>query len=248
MNPTSNVELSENVSPDAQDVRYSNSVTSSSGIMRQTYSTHSNTLFFYQKPEQRNSGARRTQNCAPIQILGPKEMFSIGLSPNVLQVRDANNNHEALYVGSAPELISERDVIRLRGYVMLFSLVGCLNAILTIFLYVYADKFDSSKVSHSGPYSVERIPSQRTSTEYLIFSFTLINLFIGIISAMCKSPLGLSFYSLGSAWLFFIGFTNIPYFMYGVRYVLDALLVYIALSLRAKLMHSFLQFNYPAAA
>jgi hypothetical protein len=84
------------------------------------------------------------------------------------------------------------------------------------------------------------IPSERTGGEDLNFTFLIVTTLVGMLSAALHSNFGLSIYSLSLVLNYMLSMSSIPYFAYSARFVLDAVLLYLALVLRSKLMYIYL--------
>jgi hypothetical protein len=208
----------------------------------------SSRLLFFQKPVAGNS-TNNPKTFVPVQVLSPTGGFGIGMPT---QQRRASNQPSVYFDGdtvaiSGPEDLDEDNYVR-RALAALFIALAICNVIATCVLFFKAHSIDLSKVMNesNSPHNLAfvQIPKHRRYSENLIFALTIINLMIGIFGAAFQNPLGLSAYCFFALIMIFIGFPVIPYFLYSFRYVIDAVCIYIALTLRSKLMMTLLPFYF----
>jgi hypothetical protein len=208
-----------------------------------------NPLLFSTKASGTNHQSRRGRGQEPplpLQIINPIGNFGIALPLFNKRTRheDGQFNMQTVII-SGPE-DEEEDRKKLFFLVVSFILLAILNITLSTVLFVYPNSVDISKVLPASVFNVNQlsfveIESQRSSAENALFYSTITNLCIGILSAVFKQPLGLSCYVLCVLLIFFLGFTSIPYFLYMIRYPLDAFLAYVALVLISRLKVNFLK-------
>ena len=85
--------------------------------------------------------------------------------------------------------------------------------------------------------------SDRRPIEHTNFSFLIILTLIGMLSAIINSPIGLSLYSLSLMINYTLSIYSLPYFVFSTRFFIDAMMLYLALVLRSKLMYIYMPFN-----
>ena len=117
----------------------------------------------------------------------------------------------------------------------------------TCILFGTAADIDRSKIQYVSssdkrglPGVFDEISTVRGSDENAVFTFTLLNLFLGVYACVSKWPIGLSLYSIVVTVMFVISMVNAPYFVYCFRYLLDLLLLFVAQELRAHLTVNYL--------
>jgi hypothetical protein len=195
-----------------------------------------NSLYFNQK--QNNRPRNNANTLVPVQVVNGKNEMSIGFPPAMMQP-DYNHLSEEIVIGSRPDFFN-RDKFRLKGFIYLYTFICFINILFTSLLFFNADGVDNSKVSTYGDISTHRISTHRSSPEIICYVLTIINLVYGQLSVTFLSSFGLTTYTLGSLLLFFIGYVYMPYFLYCIRYLIDVVQIYIALTIRSKLMYCFL--------
>ena len=72
------------------------------------------------------------------------------------------------------------------------------------------------------------MPAERTYSERLGYTFTLLIIILGCIASYLDSSLGLSLYIYSITLNFILGVCTLPFFGYGFRYILDLFMVYMA--------------------
>lgn len=186
----------------------------------------------------------------PIQIINPVGNFGIALPMFTKRSteEDADRGFNAsTVVISGPE-DEEMDQKKLLQLVTFIVILFFLNITSTCLLFFYPNSVDISKVLpptalNSNQLAFVEIPEERSGAEKVLFYFTLVNLCLGVFSALFKQPLGLACYVLIVILIFFLGFTSIPYFIYTMRYTLDALCGYVAMVLISRLTVNFLKIH-----
>lgn len=197
-----------------------------------------NPLTYYQKPA---IGHDDLEQLPPAHLIFPTGGFGVGLAPKVVN-RDQNRGTRHGIIASAP-VSSPMDGIQKSGLIFAFNVLAIVNIILTCLLYVYADVADPSKVVPGTtflPFSLEKVNSHRRSIEVVSFGCTLAIIAVGMISTITQFTLGIAAYSLAIILNFMLGTSALPYFVYSFRYILDIGMLYLALVIRSRLMHSFL--------
>lgn len=127
---------------------------------------------------------------------------------------------------------------------LFFAFVQLLNLFTTIMFYTYADIIDPSKVqqdafSNNVPAAFSRVPSNRTSAEDNLFAFCLLIQIVSVVAILCERPLLISAYCLATISVFFFGIMSTPYFIYFFRYCLDIIALFVAFTLRSRLIVNF---------
>jgi hypothetical protein len=208
-------------------------------------------FLYYQKPLIGVSSNDGT-NSVPIQIIYPSGEVGIGVPINDSSSNnnDSNRNRglQRVTIASGPEDGSIDQFYR-RALVIGFVFFAFINFIITILLYAKATTADPSKVEfpsttnnphENPPNDFQAISIQRRYIEKVNFAFTLIIIMIGTLSSIFQNVLGLSAYSLAITLNFILSPTALPYFVYSARFILDFIMLYIALLLRSKLVFSYL--------
>jgi magnesium-transporting ATPase (P-type) len=215
------------------------------------YTTHIVTpLVFSSKSTGTNNSRQRGQEAPiPVQIINPVGNFGIGVplftKRNAREDENRFNMHTVVISGPENELADKKKLLKL---LISFILVAVINFVATCVLYWYPNSVDISKVLSATPQNANQlafveIDESRSQGEATLFIATLVNICIGIVSAVFKQPLGLATYVLIVILVFFLGFTSIPYFFYSMRYTLDALQAYLALELIKNLSVNFLKIH-----
>jgi hypothetical protein len=159
----------------------------------------------------------------------------------------ARNLAGRVAVSSHPEH-SDEAISRQNSLCYAFQVFALMNFLFTCILFGMADSVDESKIqydetSNGLPGSFEEVGTSRTNNENAGFAFTILFIILGSISALMKSPLGLSIYSICVSVMLVLSMGSAPYFVYCFRYILDILMLYIAQELRAHLVVSFLSLH-----
>ena len=202
-------------------------------------------FLYYQKPV---IGLSETTNSTPVQIIYPMTgEVAIGVP-----VKDNNSNNnenrsrvlQKVTIASGPEDASIDQFYR-TGIVIAFVFFAFINFAVTICLYVKATVADPSKVefpstTSNPPNDFQAISIDRRPIEKINFAFTLIIIIIGTLSSIFQNVLGLSAFSMATTLNFILSPTALPYFVYSVRFILDFIMLYLALLLRSKLAFSYL--------
>ena len=212
-----------------------------------------NPLQFSSKSSGTNTQNRQRGNQdppQPIQIINPVGNFGIALP--VFTKRSTQDDADrgfnmSTVVISGPE-DEEIDRKKLLHLVTFSVLLGILNIIFTSLIYFYPNSVDISKVlpltsQNTNQLAFVEIPEERSGAEEVLFYTTVLNLGLGIFSALFKQPLGLACHVLIMILIFFLGWTSIPFLMYTMRYTLDALCGYVALVLISRLTVNFLKIH-----
>lgn len=198
-------------------------------------------LTYYQKPA---IGQDNNEDHTPVQVVFPTGGFGLGIMMKNPDLENNTRNQNGNYgvITSAPAS-TDIDNSEKNGLILTFILLGIVNIILTCLMFGYADSTDSSKIAPQQEYlplALDKVSSDRRYFEKVGFSFTIIMILVGMISAMCQNALGLSGYCLGIMLNFFLGTSSLPYFVYSFRYILDIAMLYIGLVLRSRFMYTFL--------
>jgi len=215
------------------------------------YTTHTiNPLLFSSKSSGTNNSRQRGQEPPqPVQIINPIGNFGIGLplytKRNTREDENRYNLHTVVVSGPEDEDVDRKKLMKL---VVSFVLIATVNIVATCLLYYYPNSMDLSKVLPATEYNVNQlsfveIDEDRSTGEAALFVATLLNIVIGVVSAVFKQPLGLAAYILLVLLIFFLGLMSIPYFFYSMRYVLDAYQGYLALCLVNSLTVDFLKIH-----
>lgn len=179
----------------------------------------------------------------PVQLVYPNGNVQIGLPQNARVTVPSNNDNQVVVVSGPEKFATDyrvRDALALSLVCM-----GLLNIILTCVMFGYASVVDPSKVVPVGvnPNMVNEfqvLQNERTGREdanvIMIVSFQV----LAVLSAILHSSFGLSIYSLGLVLNYLLSMSSIPYFAYSSRFILDAVMLYLALVLRSKLMYIYL--------
>jgi hypothetical protein len=203
-------------------------------------------LSYSQKPEIGSYGSNQNDNklLIPLQVAYPNGGFGIGISALKLKQDEMNDGrlHDTAVIISGPENTTS-DIYERKSLATAFILLALINFIITILLFVRADKVDTSKVEtyhRNTPTVFGKVSSHRTPIEKLNFSFIIITLFEGVLSCYFESALGLSAYATSVLLNIILGTASLPYFVYSFRYIFDFAMLYIALVYRAKLAYTIL--------
>lgn len=177
-----------------------------------------------------------------LQVIFPTGGFGIATSSVRTEENNPQNPNRASVIMSSPgdtkEDRIERGAIKLAFYC--FAIV---NFAITISMYIGATHADPENVSPYSPNSasVFQKPSvARTNIQNINYGFYLALLSLGILSVHFNSALGISCYALAVALNFLLCMTQIPYFLFAWRFLLDLLQLYLALVFRTRVMNTFL--------
>ena len=190
-------------------------------------------LWFHRKNAPNSRNASNNNPDAAVQIAFPEGKCMIGLPlSRVDRGRDDVNNHRYRYtaVAANPHYYSLDNIRRLRMSVP-FVIATVINIILSSLIYSNVDIADATKVEDSNnslPDSFQIIPSTRRSEEIGFFAMTIIYLFIGLISVIAQSPLGLWAFQIAVVISAIAGVSAYPSFVYSLRLILDAFLFHMA--------------------
>ena len=215
-----------------------------------TTTVNINPLLFYMKPNTDDDEQIYQNGFIPLQVVYPSGNIDIALPvPNSLtNVNNTGRNRghrNETVIASGPEN-TEIDLRIRANIVRLFTVIAIFNIIVTSCMYFDAPYVDYSKVQepfHSESKIFERVSSVRSTNENILYSLTIIILCLGEAAMVTQSSLGISVFCLACALNLIFGLWAFPYFVYVLRYMLDALLVYIALTLRSKLIFHYLQLH-----
>ena len=73
-----------------------------------------------------------------------------------------------------------------------------------------------------------------------VFICFLIRVILGCLFVVFESGLGLTIFYMATMLELVLGTSVLPYYLYSYRYILDMILVYIALIMRTRVMYSYL--------
>lgn len=164
----------------------------------------------------------------------------------------ANNNQTpysvAVICTGPEETIMDRHHIK--AISLTFICLALINFIITILMFYHVSRLDASLVvkpsipaDHSNaqvPNSFQLVPRITNNNENANFAFILINLIIGVVSVYKGNSLGISIYCIFIVFNFIFSTSALVNFVYSLRYLLDAFLLYFALIIRAKMVYNFL--------
>ena len=201
-----------------------------------------NPLLYYQKPEI-GSNRRSDENFVPpIQVALPDGGVGIGLSIlKPIAHEEIHLQNDAIIL-SGPEN-ADIDNMERRSLKVVFLSMAIVNFILTSILFFSARTVDPSLVevlNSETPSIFQQISATRTATENWNYAGIIIVLFIGALSVIFESALGVSAYCLSVMLNFILSTSALPYFVFSSRYVLDLAMLYFALVFRTKIMFTFL--------
>jgi hypothetical protein len=201
---------------------------------------------FFQKPV---IGSTQDEEIPPVEIIFPYGGYALGL-PIKDPLRSAQNpqqrENDIGILASGP-MLQNVDIEQKRSILLGFLVICLVNFILTITMYANADIADPSKVEPGHGYlttAFESVSKQRTSIENINFAFTLLLMFVGSYSIITDNTLGISSYALGATLNFFLATYSLPYFLYGFRYILDFVMVYLILVYRSRLTYTYLPIHF----
>ncbi len=183
----------------------------------------------------------------PIQIAFPNGTYSLGFVVNHREEEENVQEDRQLntIVCATPEN-NPADKKQINTLVILFTALMIINLVISCLLFADASNVYNIKVDHSEyilPNAFTAVPSERTFNQKVQFAFIIITLLIGQYSVFVLSPLFISVYVLSVVLNFFLGMSTIPYFVYSLRYVLDAMMIQVALEIKNKITMSFLIFE-----
>eukprot|EP01031_Cornospumella_fuschlensis_P043792 gene43792-53553_t len=205
-----------------------------------------NPLVYYQKPALGGQAGQDTTPRTPVQLVYPSGGFGLGLQAKDVENGRAGAGEQAEehhgVLASAP-LNSPLDQRQIHEYKTAFLVLAVVNLVLTFSMYFSLDSMDVSAVeSRTGqlPSPFAQIPAHRRPIEDRNFVFLVITHAVGILAVAAEHVLGISAFSLAVLLNFFLGTAALPSLLYALRYVLDFVLLYLALVLRSRLSVSFL--------
>eukprot|EP01038_Epipyxis_sp_PR26KG_P004674 gene4674-6566_t len=204
-------------------------------------------MTYFQKPVIGSSQIQSSQS--PIQLVFPSGGFGLGIPVKSATINTNNNssiiqlNNAVIISGPESHGIDEKEKKALK---VAFLILLAVNFILTCILYAKANIIDTTKVSppiienYYSSLLFTRVPQHRRHIENISFSFTIITMFIGALSVLKDSHIGLSIYAISIILNFFLGTSSLPYFIYSVRYIFDVGTLYLALVYRSRLVFTIL--------
>ena len=201
-----------------------------------------NPLLHYRKPDIGGNENNDIRNTTPLQIVFPTGEYGIGITAGLSnQGNDANNRRASIIMTSPPDNPTAKSDLRLIK--LTFLLFAIFNYIITICMYGgsnIADPSSIDKYTNDVVSVFQKPPDTLNETQHTNFGFFLTLLAIGCISVIYESPLGISIYALSITLNFVLGMSQLPYFLYSYRYILDMIMLYIALIYRSRIMYTFL--------
>jgi hypothetical protein len=176
----------------------------------------------------------------PVQIAFPSGETGIALPLNkrsTLRRRQNNQNDRFNYVAvAAPRVDDSQDIVSRVRLTIVFLVVIIVNITITAMLYNDADISDSTKVeplsSSKLPTAFSKVSHERRELSNYLFIFTLLTLLFGGVAAMFGSHFGLWLFQLVTTTNAVLSVYAYPNFVYGLRYIVDAMLVHIAMRLQ----------------
>lgn len=202
-----------------------------------------NPLLHYKKPEIRNNSNGNTKTVTPLQIAFPTGGSGIGVPAFVARPQEEIQRDRDGAVIISANTHDEYEQLDLRYIKFAFILFAIFNFIVTALMYFGATHADPSSVSpfKGGSPSVFEKPSpDRPSIQQINFGFFLGLLAMGCLSAIGESALGLSMYALAITLNFLLGTSALPYYLFSMRYLVDIVMLYLALVIRSRVMYLYL--------
>lgn len=186
---------------------------------------------------------------APLQIVFASGECGIALPVTAKRSSEQNENLERSFVGrvavsSHPENSAEGQ-LRQNNLIFVFGFLALLNLIFSSILFGFADSVDGSKISlvdrtTSIPGSFDIVDSVRSESENAVFATSILIIFFGSFVVASRWSFGLTVYSSSVIMLFIFSMPNAPCFMYCFRYILDLMMLYVALQLKSHLVVNYI--------
>ena len=186
----------------------------------------------------------------PIEVVNSNS--SVGIGINSFRIRSTRSRSDGRFVIATPIESDQRHMQIICTLKIFFLLVCASNVIVTISSFLFASKVDLSlvEIAQNKPTpDFQKISDLRTSEQLTFFIMTLVLLILGMFSVFMDNVFGMSSFAILLILFDLASIPFVPNFFYILRNVFDAILLYIVLSLRSKLMYNFTSiqsysFNY----
>ena len=124
-----------------------------------------------------------------------------------------------------------------------FILFAIINLTITSLMYVNDTTADPASVQPYNWYIAsvfDKPNSQRPSQVQAVFTGFIVRMVVGVIFVVFESALGVTLFAMGTLLELILGMAALPYYLYSFRYLLDMIMLYIALVFRSRITYSFL--------